>query len=690
MQHNFAKHARKILHIAAIVVFTLFLWDGSFFSPNRPFKIQVYDEDPTAPLNDSPAGPRYWEAGVPGSRRTVIHRDKDSSANDFLARFLAALFGRHPSSSSIKARGLAQDGGNENKTITSRWNNLQSAAPCEKVGRHAGFSDACEFVMAHKDCRSAGLINYIQFCFCFCGKAPLLGVTSLILWLSALFYILGNTAADYFCCSLERLSKRLHLSPTVAGVTLLPFGNGAPDVFSSIAAFMGAGNGQVGFNSVLGGAVFVVCVVAGSVILLVAGTSVHLDRRCFIRDISFFLGGVLILAVIQIIGKISFGGALTYFSIYLLYAITVATWEFLKPQSWQASQPSSSQPCTTIDISVKQPDERGPYLLLPDPDFTSTLSAGNTPLPLWQWIPKYFMFSDTSETSNNDERNRAMWGQTEQQVTNTKCSKILHIVRKLSELLIEWPLSLPRRLTIPIVEEERWSQFYAVSSATLAPILVAFVLVDSEGGIITQGWLIYVGMCCGCILGILAYFTTQAEHPPRNFAFVWVCGGFFMSVFWFYFIARELVAVLVSLGVILEIDPAVLALTLLAWGNSSGDLMANLALASNGGDDVQIAISGCYAGPMFNTLVGLGLSLVLATWKADFGVYILPKDDTLFITLGFLVVGLLWALLHLSINNMQPSKVSGIGLLILYAMFLVMQVSSAVGFNPFKDIFFHT
>ncbi|KAJ7548698.1 hypothetical protein O6H91_07G023000 [Diphasiastrum complanatum] len=540
--------------------------------------------------------------------------------------------------------------------------------------------------MAHEECRSEGLIDYTLFFFCVCGNQPLLGHISLIIWLIALFYILGNTAADYFCCSLEKLSRLLHLSPTVAGVTLLPFGNGAPDVFASIAAFMGNGNGDVGFNSVLGGAVFIVCVVAGSVILLVAGTSVHLDRGCFIRDISFFLAALVSLCVIFIVGKISFGGALAYVSIYLLYAITVAAWECLKPESWHDSQPSPSQACPIIHISAKQLDEGEPYTLLPDPGLPSALPVGSIPLPQWQWISRYLMFSDHNETSNTDESNQPMW---RQRVTYTEASMILHILRKLCGLLIEWPLSLPRRLTIPVVEEGRWSQFYAVSSAILAPVLVASVL-NVKGEIIAQGWLIYVGLCCGCVLGILAYFSTEAEHPPRNFAFAWVCGGFFMSIFWFYLIAKELVAVLVSLGVILEIDPAILALTLLAWGNSSGDMMANIALASNGGDDVQIAISGCYAGPMFNTLMGLGLSLVFATWKADSGIYSIPKDDTLFLTMCFLVVGLLWALLLLSSNNMQPGRVSGIGLLLLYAIFFIMQISSAAGFTPFKDGFLHT
>lgn len=248
--------------------------------------------------------------------------------------------------------------------------------------------------------------------------------------------------------------------------------------------------------------------------------------------------------------------------------------------------------------------------------------------------------------------------------------------------VLELPLSLPRKLTIPIVSEENWSKPYAIISCTLAPILFAILLntqmenMDSKSSLVAY----LTSSLIGIVLGNMACVTTKSTTPPRKCLFPWLVGGFSMSVTWTYIIAEELVSLLVSIGYIIGISPSILGLTVLAWGNSLGDLIANGAMAKNGGiDGTQIAFSGCYAGPMFNMLMGLGLPLVLSSWSEYPKSYVVPKDGSLLGTILFLMIGIVWALIVLIKKNMRLDKSLGFGLLTIYLCFLFLRLVMAIG-----------
>ena len=67
--------------------------------------------------------------------------------------------------------------------------------------------------------------------------------------------------------------------------------------------------------------------------------------------------------------------------------------------------------------------------------------------------------------------------------------------------------------------------------------------------------------------------------PPMPFAVPLAILGFVIAATWIDFVADQLVAVLKYVGVVLHIPSAVLGLTVLAWGNSVGDLSTNISMA---------------------------------------------------------------------------------------------------------------
>jgi Ca2+/Na+ antiporter len=80
-----------------------------------------------------------------------------------------------------------------------------------------------------------------------------------------------------------------------------------------------------------------------------------------------------------------------------------------------------------------------------------------------------------------------------------------------------------------------------------------------------------------------------------------------MSIVWIGWLSDILVDTLGIIGLMFGIDSAFLGITVLAWGNSVGDMVANIGVAKRG--MAKMAIVGCFAGPLFNLCIGLGASM---------------------------------------------------------------------------------
>jgi sodium/potassium/calcium exchanger 6 len=139
-------------------------------------------------------------------------------------------------------------------------------------------------------------------------------------------YLLGSTADVYLSPVLEYLTLRFSIPESLAGVTLLAFGNGAPDVFSTIAA--GGDNDDDSDNNdaikpvcvLFGGTLFITSIVLSLSIRAAQGRQIALTPRYFIRDwIFFMIPCIYLLIVLLFVHKIDIYGSLIMMFIYFFY-----------------------------------------------------------------------------------------------------------------------------------------------------------------------------------------------------------------------------------------------------------------------------------------------------------------------------------------------------------------------------------
>jgi sodium/potassium/calcium exchanger 6 len=83
---------------------------------------------------------------------------------------------------------------------------------------------------------------------------------------------------------------------------------------------------------------------------------------------------------------------------------------------------------------------------------------------------------------------------------------------------------------------------------------------------------------------------------------------FVMSIAWINFTAGCIVNLLKAIGFMTGLPSSVLNLTVLGWGNSLGDMSADVAMTKKGFG--EMAITATMAGPIFNIILGSALQSI--------------------------------------------------------------------------------
>lgn len=199
----------------------------------------------------------------------------------------------------------------------------QNITCCQCILVHT-VHDKCKFIQQNCPDEEAGLISYLQLYYCKLHHAKPVAFTILTLWLGLLFSTIGIAASDFFCINLSTIASVLGMSESMAGVTFLAFGNGSPDVFSTLAA-MKTHSGSLAIGELIGAAGFITAVVAGSMALV---RPFKVARRSFLRDVGFFIVAASFSMVFLADGHLYLWECAVMVAFYIFYVITVFVWHW--------------------------------------------------------------------------------------------------------------------------------------------------------------------------------------------------------------------------------------------------------------------------------------------------------------------------------------------------------------------------
>ncbi|RWS24669.1 Sodium/potassium/calcium exchanger 6-like protein [Leptotrombidium deliense] len=187
--------------------------------------------------------------------------------------------------------------------------------------------ERCDFVSNTRDClNSMSFIDYTSFLYCgFPHEDIAIGIGISVLWVIILFISLGVAATDFLCPHLFVISESLHLSQNVAGVTLLAFGNGSPDIFAAIAG-MRQGRPELVVGALFGGGTFVTTFVTGSIF---ACQQFKVLPVPFFRDALFYMLATTWMCYAIIVPQcLHLYDALGFLGLYIVYVLCVAATRF--------------------------------------------------------------------------------------------------------------------------------------------------------------------------------------------------------------------------------------------------------------------------------------------------------------------------------------------------------------------------
>ena len=339
----------------------------------------------------------------------------------------------------------------------------------------------CQFV--NENC-PYNYINFYYFHYCIINSSILPSIIVFLIFLIILFFILSSTSDLFLSTAMVKLIETYNINQNIAAVTLISFGNCAPDIISSLVA---SENDNISFSlgSIIGSGMFITSFVLGLVVF--KGKDIKVNSLSFNRDLLLYIIALGIIVIIGIRKKINFFYSLGFISIYVLN-VTLAFFQGKKDKNNKKEEndinddedkEKMNRDNDVKDINLKDSITKSKYKEI-------ELEPKNSNID-------YYYKEYIKSTFNPDIINKQIFGEIKEDIDKEQ-EAIIEIEKAYSQLinenlilakiffkkkflfdkekkwgeipnylkffyvLFELPLILLREVTIPICENKKWNK----------------------------------------------------------------------------------------------------------------------------------------------------------------------------------------------------------------------------------------
>ena len=181
-----------------------------------------------------------------------------------------------------------------------------------KINSLLNYEEKCQFIS--QNC-PYNYINFYYIYYCLLKSSLLPSIITFLIILIILFFILSSTSDIFLSTAMVKLIETYKINQNVAAVTLIAFGNCAPDIISSLVA---SENDNISFSigSIIGSGMFITSFVLGLVVF--KGKEIMVNSLMFNRDLILYIISLGVIIVIGIKKNINLFDSLGLIAIYIV------------------------------------------------------------------------------------------------------------------------------------------------------------------------------------------------------------------------------------------------------------------------------------------------------------------------------------------------------------------------------------